>query len=270
MLNLVGQWSEWNQIYTKASPILATTDSPGVITIGEGLYLDDSGKLNARVKSVNGSVGDVTIGSTEIEDAIALLYNIEGGVPQLTINPDPADVPPETENPDDDTPQNMNYNRIGWRHIPQGVPYYLGEWNIKDATIAGDPNQEPDNNGTIKANVGDNGESNYQTWNTSFVVLKVVVPADTPEDVIADSELDGQIFTDGQYIASINGKWQPFINPALTGLPNNAPKGTMCYFDGEKWTTIAQGKAGDILTLGADGVPVWATQITPQGGLHIN
>ena len=270
VLNLVGQWSEWNQVYTKASPILATTDSPGVITIGEGLYLDDSGKLNARVKSVNGSVGDVTIGSTEIKDAIALLYNVEGGVPQLTINPDPADVPPETENPDDDTPQNMNYNRIGWRHIPQGVPYYLGEWNIKDATIAGDPNQEPDNNGTIKANVGDNGESNYQTWNTSFVVLKVVVPADTPEDVIADSELDGQIFTDGQYIASIDGKWQPFINPALTGLPNNAPKGTMCYFDGEKWTTIAQGKAGDILTLGADGVPVWATQITPQGGLHIN
>ena len=270
VLNLLGQWSEWNQIYTRLSPVLATTNSPGAVTVGEGLYLDENGKLNARVKSVNGSTGDVTIGTTEIGEAFALFYNVEGGVPQLTVNPDPSDVPPESENPDDDTPQNMNYNRIGWRHIPQGVPYYLGEWNIRDATIAGDPNQEPDNNGTIKANVGDNGEDNYQTWNTSFVVLKVVVPEDTPAEVIQDSELDGQVFTNGQYIASIDGKWQPFISPALTGLPTDAPKGTMCYFDGQKWTTIAQGKPGDILTLNADGVPVWATSITPQGGLHIN
>ena len=270
VLNLLGQWSEWNQIYTRLSPVLATTNSPGAVTVGEGLYLDENGKLNATVKSVNGSTGDVTIGTTEIGEALALFYNVEGGVPQLTVNPDPSDVPPESENPDEDTPQNMNYNRIGWRHIPQGVPYYLGEWNIRDATIAGDPNQEPDNNGTIKANVGDNGEDNYQTWNTSFVVLKVVVPEDTPAETIQDSELDGQIFTNGQYIASIDGKWQPFISPALTGLPTDAPKGTMCYFDGQKWTTIAQGKPGDILTLGADGVPVWTTQITPQGGLHIN
>lgn len=270
VLNLNGDWSEWNQVYTKASPIFATTTDPGVITIGEGLYLDDTGKLNAKVKSVNGSTGDVVIGSVEIEDAIKMLYNVEGGVPQLTINPDPLDIPPASENPDDDPPQNMNYNRIGWRHIPQNVPYYLGEWNVKDGTINGDPEQEPDNNGTIKANVGDNGQSNYQTWNTSFIVLKVVVPADTPEDIIADSELDGQIFTDGQYIASIGGKWQPFINPALTGLPNNAPKGTMCYFDGEKWQTIPQGKPGDVLTLNSEGIPAWTTSITPQGGLHIN
>lgn len=271
VLNLDGDWSNWNQIYTRSSPVLASTTEPGVVTIGDGLFIDSAGKLNANVTSVNGSTGDVTIGKTEIESAISLMFNVEGGVPQLTINPDPSDVPPESENPDDDPPQNMNYNRIGWRHIPQNVPYYLGEWNVKDGTIDGDPNQEPDNNGTIKANVSEPDDSeNYQTWNTSFIVLKVVVPADTPEDIIADSELDGQIFTDGQYIASIDGKWQPFINPALTGLPTNAPKGTMCYFDGEKWQIIPQGKAGDVLTLNAEGIPVWATAITPQGGLHIS
>ena len=81
---------------------------------------------------------------------------------------------------------------------------------------------------------------------------------------------ESSTITDGQYIASIGGKWQPFINPALTGLPNNAPKGTMCYFDGEKWQTIPQGKPGDVLTLNAEGIPAWATSITPQGGLHIN
>lgn len=271
VLNLNGDWSQWNQLYTKASPIFATTTEPGVVTIGEGLYLDDTGKLNATVKSVNGSTGDVVIGSVEIENALKMLYNVEGGVPQLTINPDPSDVPPPSEDPDADIPQNMNYNRIGWRHIPQRVPYYLGEWNVKDATINGDPNQEPDNNGTIKANVSEPDDSeDYQTWNTSFVVLKVVVPEDTPPEVITESQLDGQTFTDGQYIASIDGKWVPFINPALSGLPTDAPKGSISYYDGTKWQIIAPGKSGDVLTLNAEGIPEWTTSITPQGGLHIN
>lgn len=271
VLNLNGDWSEWNQTYTKASPVFATTTDPGVVTVGEGLYLDDSGKLNATVRSVNGSTGDVVIGSVELENALKMLYNVEGGVPQLTINPDPSDVPPPSENPDADIPQNMNYNRIGWRHIPQNVPYYLGEWNVKDGTINGDPEQEPDNNGTIKANVSEPDDSeNYQTWNTSFIVLKVVVPEDTPPEVITESQLDGQTFTDGQYIASIDGKWQPFINPALAGLPTDAPIGAMSYYDGQKWQVIPQGKPGDVLTLNAEGIPQWTTTITPQGGLHIN
>lgn len=270
VLNLSGDWSDWNQVYTRASPIFATTTDPGVVTIGEGLYLDDTGKLNATVKSVNGSTGNVVIGSVEIEDAIKMLYNVEGGVPQLTINPDPSDVPPPSEDPDDDIPQNMNYNRIGWRHIPQGVPYYLGEWNVRDATIDGDPNQEPDNNGIIKANISDSTDPNYQTWNTSFVVLKVVIPQDTPPEVIAEAQLDGQTFTDGQYIASIGGQWVPFINPALSGLPTDAPKGSISYYDGTKWQIITPGKPGDVLTLNAEGIPEWTTSITPQGGLHIN
>ena len=270
VLNLNGDWSEWNQVYTKASPIFATTTDPGVITVGEGLYLDDTGKLNANVKSVNGSTGDVTIGITELGDSIKLFYNIEGGIPQLTENPDPSDVPDPGDDPDDDPPQNMNYNRIGWRHIPQGVPYYLGEWNIKDSTINGDPNQEPENNGTIKANVGDNGQSNYQTWNTSFVILKVVIPQDTPPELIAEAVLDGQTFTDGQYIASIGGKWIPFVNPALSGLPTDAQKGSISYYDGTTWKVIAPGNPGDILMMSAEGIPQWTTTITPQGGLHIN
>ena len=270
VLNLSGDWSDWNQVYTRASPIFATTTDPGVVTIGEGLYLDDTGKLNATVKSVNGSTGNVVIGSVEIEDAIKMLYNVEGGVPQLTINPDPSDVPPPSGDPDDDPPQNMNYNRIGWRHIPQSVPCYLGEWNIKDSTINGDPNQEPEDNGTIRANISDSTDPNYQTWNTSFVVLKVVVPEDTPPEIVAEAQLDGQTFTDGQYIASIDGKWVPFINPALSGLPTDAPKGSISYYDGTKWQIIAPGKPGDILTLNAEGIPEWTTTITPQGGLHIN
>ena len=271
VLTLTGDWSEWNQIYTKASPVFATTTDPGVVTVGNGLYIDSTGKLNANVTSVNGSTGAVIIGKQEIESAITLLYNVEGGVPQLTSNPDPSDVPPPSDDPDDDIPQNMNYNRIGWRHIPQNVPYYLGEWNIKDGTINGDPEQEPDNNGTIKANISEPDDSEeYQTWNTSFIVLKVVIPKDTPESTIKESSLDGQTFTDGQYIASIGGKWQPFINPALAGLPTDAPAGAMSYYDGQKWQVIPQGKPGDVLTLNAEGIPQWTTTITPQGGLHIN
>lgn len=251
-------WSPWTKIPTSNSAIMADNITAGSVIIGSGLHLDENGKLCANVTSVDGSIGDITISVDQIEQVISELYNVEGGVPQLTKNPDT-------------TVQNdPQFNRIGIRHVPAQVPVYLGEWNAVTNYINNDPRSEPDVGGAVTINVStDPGNPRYETFTNIFAILKVYVPADAQSQPLVQLD-SGLVVADGLYIASVGGRWINFTNPQISSLPTNPPAGTICYFNGINWVSIPKGKPGDVLTLNALGNPVWSTAITPSGGLHIN
>lgn len=250
-------WSPWTKIPTSNSAIMATDTTAGSIVIGDGLHINEEGKLCADVTSINGSTGDITFDASQVISMLDLIYNKEGGVPQLTANPDTSVV------------NDVQYNRIGWRHVPAQVPVYLGVWDAVTNYINGDPQSEPDVNGTVTANVStDPKNPKYETFNNAFVILKVYVPAGNRDPLV---ELDaGLVIADGLYIASIGGRWVNFTNPQIASLPTNPPAGTICYFNGISWVAIPKGNPGDVLTINELGNPVWSTKITPSGGLYIN
>lgn len=197
-------WSTWVSAVTSANLPIASSTVLGAIRIGDGVSIDSSNaRLSANVLSVFGKTGDVTLSFEELNEMLRPFFNVEGGIPQLSSNPDTSLTPEEREE------QEFKYARVSIRQLPIGAMYVYGTWNADTNVINEDTNYTLASNGKISVieenhYTNDAGEPvvEYETvlYDATGYVLKVTESGETAVDGTSK-------WYTGDIILSINNNW---------------------------------------------------------------
>lgn len=223
--NSKGIWTEWSRFLTTQSAPPATETTPGLITIGKGLYKSGETTLNADMLSVFGKKGDVDLNDEEWKVELGGLFNTFDGLPQLT-----QDGTTPTE--EDQAAKQFQFGRVHWRQMTYGGLYFAGDWDASSNTLGGDARQKLFSNGRINyvrpeaesKNVADRTEFDYQTWTTNGWIVRVSAGSR------GSLNLDGITrFDTGDLLISINGFWRVLFENRNTLI--TPKKHGFVYFD---------------------------------------
>ena len=197
-------WTEWSRFLTTQSAPPATNTTPGLITIGKGLYKSGETTLNADMLSVFGKKGNVDLNDDEWKVELGGLFNTYDGLPQLT---DDSTTPSEANREE----HQQQFGRVHWRQMTYGGLYFAGDWDSSTNALARDPKQKLLANGRIthvkpeseQKSIDKRVDSDYLTWMASGWVVRVSVGSRNTLN------LDGITrFNTGDLLISINGFWR--------------------------------------------------------------
>ena len=106
--------------------------------------------------------------------------------------------------------------------------------------------------------------SELQDWSTLPGIPADIADGDQVDDADADPANEMQTLTQtGPDVTLSNGGGTISVNDADADatneieLPTDAESGNLAYYDGQSWKRIPNGGAGQVLTLGDDGIPFW-------------
>ena len=221
-------WTTWAQVLTDAVLPIASATVLGMVRIGNGISIDDIGKISANVTSVFGKTGDIELNAENVSALLQYVFNVQGGVPQLSKNPNPSEDETVREQ------QDWLYGRIDPDQLPFGTLYYYGTWDPESGEVNGQNNVTLINGGIVKTITtntyeDENGqevtETDIEEKVMSGAVIKVITSSSKELDGITNWEAGDIIVSLPARYTQLNNTWIKLKdNQILKSVTNKVSK----------------------------------------------